>query len=277
MKTYLRRALPSLIISGAMALANPQNVSAQVAPPLGVIQQFSVLGGSGVTGSAGAGTTVNGDVGSFPNCNVTNFPPSTVVPPFILHGPVVCDGTVATARANATTAFLALNQPAGATIPDQLAGQALAPNVYAFTTGTADIAGGGTLTLTGGAGSIYVFRTASTLTANITSSINFGAVNPCNVYWQVGSSATINANFGGNIFASAAVTVGVGANLTGRAIAGTASVTMAGGPNTISGCTTAAPVVPPPGPGAPVPALPDFAAVGLLAVLLVSGVLLARR
>src|SRR6187402_1967238 len=106
MKTYLRRALPSLIISGAMALANPQNVSAQVAPPLGVIQQFSVLGGSGVTGSAGAGTTVNGDVGSFPNCNVTNFPPSTVVPPFILHGPVVCDGTVATARANATTAFL---------------------------------------------------------------------------------------------------------------------------------------------------------------------------
>lgn len=271
MNTHFRGALPLLVAT--LALANAQEASAQVAPPLGVVQQFSVLGGSGVTGSAGAGTTVNGDVGSFPTCGVTNFPPSTVVPPFILHGPIVCDGTVPTARADATTAFLALNQGPGTVIADNLAGQVLGPGVYTFTLGTADIPGGGTLTLTGGAGSIYVFRTASTLTANITSAINFGAVNPCNVYWQVGSSATINANFGGNIFASASVTIGSGANLNGRAIAGTGSVTMAGGPNTIGGCAAAAPPPPP-----PVPALPDFAAAGLLAALLATGaIVLSRR
>jgi len=90
MKTYLRGAMPLLI--AALALANAQDATAQVAPPLGVVQQFSVLGGSAVTGNGG---NVAGDVGSYPTCGVTGFPPSLVTPPFILHGPVVCDGTVA--------------------------------------------------------------------------------------------------------------------------------------------------------------------------------------
>ena len=275
MKTYLRGTVT--LIVAALVLATARDASAQVAPPLGVLQQFSVLGGSGVTGNGG---NVAGDVGSFPTCGVIGFPPSLVTPPFILHGPVVCDGTVATARADATTAFLALNQGPGTVVADQLAGQFLGPGVYTTALGTIDIAGaGGTLTLTGGAGSIYVFRTASGLTANVGSVVSFGAVNPCNVYWQVGSSATINANFGGNILASTNITLGVGATLTGRAIAGSAAVTMAGA-NNISGCTIAAavpPIPPPGGGGGPVPALPDIAAASLLAALLVSGVLLARR
>ncbi len=272
MNTNLRGALPLMV--AALALANAPDARAQVAPPLGVVEQFSVLGGSAVTGNGG---NVNGDVGSFPSCGVTGFPPSLVTAPFILHGPVVCDGTVATARADATTAFLALNQGPGTVILPQLAGQFLPAGVYS--TGAADIAGaGGVLTLTGGAGSTYVFITASSLTANVGSSISFGAVNPCNVYWQVGSSATINANFGGQIFANTAVTLGVGANLTGRAIAGSGAVTMAGA-NNVGGCAVApvVPPIPPIPPIPPVPALPDFAAAGLLAVLLVSGVVLARR
>lgn len=272
MKTHLR-ATPLIVV--VLAFLDAGSASAQVAPPLGVVQQFSVLGGSGVTGLGG---TVTGDVGSFPNCPVIGFPPSTVAAPFILHGPA-CDGTVATARANATTAFLGLNQGAGTVIADQLAGQALPAGVYTFTLGTADIAGaGGTLTLTGGAADIYVFRTGSTLVANVGSAINFGAVNPCNVYWQVGSSATINANFGGQIFASANITLGVGANLTGRAIAGTAAVTMAGA-NDVGGCATAAavPPVPPGPPTPPVPTLPDFATGGLLVLLLVTGTLVLGR
>lgn len=220
--------------------------SAQVAPPLGVIQQFSVLGGSGVSGSTGAGTIVNGDVGSFPTCPVTNFPPSSVTPPFILHGPVVCDGTVATARANATAAFVALNQGPGTVIPDQMAGTIRTAGIYSFTLGTADIAGGGTLTLNGPGN--FIFITGSTLTANVGSTVLFtGGANPCNVFWQVGSSATLNGvSFGGNIFSSASVTVGAGSNLIGRAIAGSGGVTMAGGGgNTIGGCATApAPVCP---------------------------------
>src|ERR1043165_234323 len=58
---------------------------AQTAPPMGVLDQFSVLGNSGVTGSTGAGTVVNGDVGSSPTATISNFPPSSVTPPFTLH------------------------------------------------------------------------------------------------------------------------------------------------------------------------------------------------
>jgi len=275
MNTNLRGALPLMV--AALALANAPDASAQVAPPLGVIQQFSVLGGSGVTALGGA---INGDVGSFPTCGIIGFPPSTVTPPFILHGPVVCDGTVATARGDATAAFLALNQGPGTVIPDQMAGTIRTSGIYTFTLGTADIAAGGTLTLSGGGN--FVFITGSSLVANVGSNISFiGGANPCNVYWQVGSSATLNGpSFGGNIFSNASVSLGVGANLTGRAIAGSGAVTMAGA-NNIGGCAVA-PIVPPippipPGPVPPVPALPDFAAAGLLAVLLVSGVVLARR
>lgn len=278
MTTHVRRAIP--LLAAALTLLHAQQASAQVAPPLGVIRQFSVLGGSGVTGLGGV---VTGDVGSFPTCPVTGFPPSIVAPPFILHGPVVCDGTVATARADATAAFIALNQGAGTVIPDQLAGQFLAAGVYTFALGTADISGaGGTLTLTGGAASVYVFRTGSSLTANVGSIINFGAVNPCNVYWQVGSSAVLNANFGGQVFASANITLGVGANLTGRAIAGSAAVIMSGA-NNVGGCAVAPagppppPPVPPGAPTPPVPTMPDFAAAGLVALLLITGTFILGR
>ncbi len=241
----MKRNFEHLATAGVVAfLLGASIASAQVAPPLGVIQQFSALGGSGVTGSTGAGTIVNGDVGSFPTCPVTNFPPSSVVPPFILHGPVVCDGVVPTARANATAAFGALSQGPGTVIPDQMAGTIRNSGIYSFTLGTADIAAGGTLTLNGPGN--FIFITGSTLTANVGSTVLFtGGANPCNVFWQVGSSATLNGvTFGGNIFSSASVTVGAGSNLIGRAIAGSGAVTMAGGGgNTIGGCATAAPPV----------------------------------
>ncbi len=241
----MKRNFEHLATAGVVALLLGASIaSAQVAPPLGVLQQFSALGGSGVSGSTGAGTIVNGDVGSFPTCPVTNFPPSSVTPPFILHGPVVCDGTVATARANATAAFVALNQGPGTVIPDQMAGTIRTAGIYSFTLGTADIAGGGTLTLNGPGN--FIFITGSTLTANVGSTVSFtGGANPCNVFWQVGSSATLNGvSFGGNIFASASVTVGSGSTLIGRAIAGSGAVTMAGGGgNTVGGCATAVPPV----------------------------------
>ena len=259
----------------AACLYGPSAALAQVAPALGVVQQFSVLGGSGVTGSAGAGTLVVGDVGSFPTCNVTNFPPSTVFPPFLLHGPVVCDGTVATARGDATAAFVALNQGVGTVLPASLnlanGTGIITTGIYTFLTGAAILPAGTTVTFSGPG--IFVLRTASTLTTVGTSNMLFaGGANPCNVFWQVGSSAIIDSvTFLGQVFASASVTVT--GNMTGRAIAGSGAVTMPVGGNTIGGCATAgAP------PLLPVPALPDAAMLGLLGILLASGVfVLARR
>ncbi len=235
---------------------------AQTAPPLGLLQQFSVLGNSGVTGSTGAGTVVNGDVGSSPTASISNFPPSSVTPPFILH--TTNDLTVQQAHTNAIAAynFLAAQGP-GTVLPAQLNGAVLTSGIYSFAGGAADLAALGTLTLDGPG--IFIFQVDSALTANVGSNV-IGTADPCSVYWRVGSSATLNGiSFRGNVIADASVTVGAGSNVTGRAIAGTGAtgaVTMAGGGgNTIGGCAgiVAAPVA--------VPAL-GFVEMSLLIVLL---------
>jgi hypothetical protein len=265
--TMKRWHLSCLVAVGFAALLySPSPALAQIAPPLGVLQQFSVLGGSAVSGSAGAGTLVAGDVGSRPTDTINNFPPSSVTAGFFVRRVAAGNGPLLIqARNDATTAFNFLGAPqgAGVVIPDNLAGQTLTTGVYDL--GAALLPAGGTLTLNGAG--IFVFRTASTLTTVNTSTIA-GTANPCNVYWQVGSSATIDStNFSGNVFASASVTVT--GDMIGRAIAGTGAVTMPVGGNTIGGCAT---------PGAPAPTLPEVAAWGLLLLLLGSGAyLLSRR
>jgi Ice-binding-like/IPTL-CTERM motif len=227
---------------------------AQTAPPLGVVQQFSVLGNSGVTGSTTAGTVVLGDVGSSPTASISNFPPSSVTPPFALH--LTNDLTVQQAHTDAIAAynFLAAEGP-GTVIPAQLDGAVLTSGIYSFTGGAADLAALGTLTLNGAG--VFVFQVASTLTANVGSNV-VGTANPCNVFWRVGSSATLNGgSFLGNVFADASITVGSGSNVTGRTIAGTGptgAVTMAGaGGNTIGGCASAPAPTPTVTPGGPTP------------------------
>lgn len=215
-------------------------LSAQVAPPMGVLTRFGALGNSGVTGSTGLGTTVNGDVGSSPTPSVTNFPPSSVTPPFILH--LANDLTVQQAHADANTAynFLAAQGP-GTLLPAQLNGAVLTSGVYSFSGGAADLAAGGTLTLNGPG--VFVFEVNSTLTANVLSNV-VGTADPCLVFWRVGTSATLNGiSFRGIVIADASITVGSGSNVTGKVIAGrgpTGAVTMAGaGGNTIGGCSSA--------------------------------------
>jgi hypothetical protein len=218
---------------------------AQSAPPLGTAQQFGVLGNSAVTGSTGSGTVVNGDVGSSPTSTITNFPPSRSAAPFSVH--LVNDGIVQQAHADAISAYSALAiQGPGTVLPDNLATVgALTSGIYSFATGAPDLPASATLTLNGGG--IFVFNVASSLTANVLSNV-VGTANPCNIFWRVGSSATLNGNtFAGTVIANASITVGAGANVAGRVLAGTGAtgaVTMAGsGGNTIGGCS-AAPVVP---------------------------------
>ena len=112
-----------------------------------------------------------------------------------------------------------LAQGPGVVLPDNLATVgALGPGVYSFATGAADLPASTTLTLNGGG--VFIFNVASSLTANVVSSV-VGTANPCNVFWRVGSSATLNGtNFGGTVIASASITVGAGANLLGRVFSG---------------------------------------------------------
>jgi Ice-binding-like len=221
----------------AALLCGPVPALAQMAPPLGVAQQFAVLGHSGVTGSTGAGTVVDGDVGSSPTASISNFPPSSVMPPFVLH--LSNDLTVQQAHTDAIAAynFLAAQGP-GTVLAAQLNGAVLTSGIYSFMGGAADLAAGGTLTLNGPG--VFVFQVDSALTANILSNVT-GTADPCSVFWRVGSSATLNGvSFRGIVIADASITVGSGSDLTGKALAGTGptgAVTMAGaGGNTIGGC-----------------------------------------
>ncbi len=244
---------------------------AQTAPTLGVAQQFSVLGNSGVTGSTGAGTVVNGDVGSSPTASITNFPPSSVTPPFTLH--LTNDLTVQQAHTDAIAAYNSLAaQGPGTVLPAQLNGAVLTSGIYSFAGGAADLAALGTLTLNGPG--VFVFQVDSALTANVGSNV-VGTADPCNVFWRVGTSATLNGiNFWGNVIADASITVGSGSNVTGRVLAGTGptgAVTMAGaGGNTIGGCATG---------GVPVQAIPALGLFGmaLLVVLLTAAGLFAMK
>ncbi|MCA1732669.1 MAG: DUF3494 domain-containing protein [Acidobacteria bacterium] len=235
---------------------------AQVAPDLGVAGQFGALGNSGVTGSTGTGTIVGGDVGSSPTATISNFPPSTAAPPYTVH--YTNDLVVQQARTDANAAYLFLAAQPAVVLPSaQLAGVVLTSGVYSFPGGAADLASGGTLTLNGPG--VFIFQVDSSLTAN-TLSIVAGDADPCNVYWRVGTSATLNgSSFRGNVLADASITVGDGANVTGRLLAGTGTtgaVTMAGsGGNTVGGCATT-PIDP-----AAIPTLGFFAMAALVLLL----------
>jgi hypothetical protein len=235
-------------------LYGPSAALAQTAPPLGVVQQFSVLGNSGVTGSAGLGTTVNGDVGSSPTASISNFPPSSVSLPFTLH--LTNDLTVQQAHTDAIAAYGVLfGEGPGTVLAAQLDGAVLTTGIYSFAGGAADLAALGTLTLNGPG--VFVFQVDSGLTANVGSNV-VGTADPCNVFWRVGTSAILNGvSFRGNVFADASITVGDGSNVTGRTIAGTGptgAVTMAGaGGNTIGGCASLPAATPTPTPGGPTP------------------------
>jgi hypothetical protein len=259
-----RKCLTALALGFSALVFGSFPALAQTAPPLGVLQQFSVLGNSGVTGSTGAGTVVNGDVGSSPTASITNFPPSSVTPPFTLH--LTNDLIVQQAHTDAIAAynFLAAQGP-GTVLAAQLNGAVLTSGIYSFAGGAADLAALGTLTLNGPG--IFVFQVDSALTANVGSNV-VGTADPCNVFWRVGTSATLNGvSFRGNVIADASITVGSGSNVTGRAIAGsgaTGAVTMAGaGGNTIGGCAAVVSAV----------AVPALGPVGMaILIVLLAGV-----
>jgi hypothetical protein len=236
-----------LAIAGfaAALLCGPSPALAQVAPPLGVLQQFGVLAAAGVTGQAGGGAVINGDVGSTPTLSIDNFPPSSVLAPFVLH--FTNDGVVQQAKIDATAASTNLQgQGPGLVILDELGGTSRGPGIYSFSS-TATISSGTTFTLDGAG--IYIFLVGSSITAVSTSNVNLiNGATACNVFWRVEASATLNGvNFPGTVIAGQSVTVGDNAILTGRAVALVGAVTMPGdGGTTIGGCAAGGAPVPPP-------------------------------
>ena len=187
---------------------------------------FAVLGASTVTNTGPS--IVDGNLGVSPGTAITGFPPGTVTPPGVMHaGDAVADE----AQNEVTTAYNTLaNLPFTTSLTGQdLGGLTLIPGVYNFTT-TAQLTGTLTLNDEGNPSALFVIQIGSTLTTASNSSVVFlnGEMDD-EVYWQVGSSATLGSDtaFSGNILALASITMNTGASIQcGRALARNGAVTM---------------------------------------------------
>jgi hypothetical protein len=197
--------------------------------PLLTAGNFKVLAGSTVTSTTTPpGTTITGgDLGLSPGTSVTGFPPGTVTAPGVMH---VADPTAAQAQRDLTAAY---NYAAGIVLPapqvlaGDLSNTTLTEGTYKNSSSTGIASG--TLFLSGNSSSVFVFQIGSTLTTGSgTQVVLTGGVLPSNVFWQVGSSATLGTTsvFVGTIMAQASITLNTGATLQGRALARTGQVTM---------------------------------------------------
>jgi hypothetical protein len=196
------------------------------APTLGSAKSFAVLAGSTIT-NTGA-TAIVGDVGVAPGTATTGLTAGQEVTGTIHHG----DPVATQAEADLTTAF---NNLAGRPCQHpmtgvDLGGKTLPPGVYCFGVAAAQTTGNLTLDAQGNPNAVWIFQIASTLTISTGLSTTVtGGGTACNVYWQVGSSATINvdAQFSGNILAQASITMLTRASVSpGRTLTQTAAVTL---------------------------------------------------
>lgn len=191
---------------------------------LGSAAAFAILSGSGVTNTGP--TVITGDLGTSPNGTVTGFPPGTVVGS--IH---VADPVAAQAKLDLTTAYNdAQGRSTGAvSLPGDLSGLTITPGLYKNSSSVMLSAGSVTLDAQGDINAVFIFQMGSTLTTGSgTSIILAGGANASNIYWAVGSSATLGTNsaFLGNILADQSISLNTGGSLTGRALTRIGAVTL---------------------------------------------------
>jgi len=215
--------LDSNVIGVAIpAGTTPLSLSGRGPVALGSASTFAVLAASTVTSIAP--TTINGDLGLSPGTSVTGSP--------TVNGTIhIADGAAAQAQGDLTTAY---NDAAGRT-PTRvftpifdLGGLTLTSGVYNDPSSFA-ITGTLTLDAQGDPNAVWIFQAGSTLvTASGSHVLLINGAQAANVFWQVGSSATLGTGsvFKGTIMALASITVTTGVSVEGRMLARTAAVTL---------------------------------------------------
>ncbi len=215
-------ALVALFATGLLVTLVAGASAAATAVPLGTADSFAVLAGAGITNTGP--TTINGDIGTFPTTTITGSALIT------LNGTNHAgDGVTQTAKTDLVTAYnTAAGQGPTTPIAADLGGQILVSGVY---NSASSIGLSGTLTLNaaGNPNAVFVFQAASTLTTASGSQVSLiNGAQACNVFWQIGSSATLGtgSSFRGTILAMQSITATTGSTIIGRLLARNGAVTL---------------------------------------------------
>ncbi|MBG6226701.1 hypothetical protein IWX63_003303 [Arthrobacter sp. CAN_A2] len=211
-----------ITLTSLTLVSGPWEAFAADAPiGLGTAGAYSVLGGQTVTNTGP--TRLNADLGVSPGSAVTGFPPGQA------RNIDAADAEALQAQSDLTIAY---NDAAGRAPTDSVAGdlvgQTLQAGVYK-STGPLALSGTLTLDAAGDPDAVFIFQVASTLiTASASNVALIGGAQACNVYWQVGSSATLgtNSSFTGSILALTSISVTTNTVVEGRALARDGAVTL---------------------------------------------------
>lgn len=228
-RTHIARGLS---LAGVVAVSGllvvPMIASAATATVnLGAAKSFAVLAGSTITntGSTTIGGTAGADVGLSPGTSITGFPPGIAG---TLHA---ADANAGLAQVALTTAFTdAATRPptASVSVPADITGLTFNAGVYAYAA-SLGLTGTVTLDAQGDPSAVFVFLASSTLTTGSGSRVLLAnGAQACNVFWQVGSSATLGttSSLSGHVLAQSSITATTGAKIDGSLLARTGAVTL---------------------------------------------------
>jgi hypothetical protein len=217
-----------MLFTGA-ALAAPATVG------LGTAASFSVLGGSTVTNTGP--TTMFGDLGLSPGSSVTGAP-------HVLGATHVNDPVAIQAKSNLTTAYNdAAGRPADGSAGTDLSGQTFTAGVRTASTSLLLSSGSVILDAQGDPNAVFIFQIGSTLITGSNTTVQLvNGAQACNVFWQVGSSATLGTGtrFVGTVMAAETITANTAATIHGRLLAQTAAVNLDTNTITTSNCASSA-------------------------------------
>jgi hypothetical protein len=215
----------SSLLFASNALAAPATVG------LGSAASFSVLGGSTVTNTGP--TTMFGSLGLSPGSSVTGAP-------HVLGQTHVDDAVAIGAKSDLTTAYNdAASRPTNGSAGTDLAGQTFTPGVRNASSSLLLSSGSVTLDAQGDPNAVFIFQIGSTLITGSNTTVQLiNGAQACNVFWQVGSSATLGTGtrFVGTVMASATITANTAATIHGRLLAQTGAVNLDTNTITTSNC-----------------------------------------